>query len=111
MKEFMFIIRGGLEIERSQAEFEDHMQKWQKFMGALVEQDKLVGGQPLKMEGSTWIESGTKQIDRPLAEGKELVGGYLIVKAGSMKEASELALGCPSFEYGCTIEVREIMEL
>jgi len=80
-------------------------------MGGLAENGKLVGGQPLNCELRSITESGTKIIDRPLAEGKELVGGYLIVKANSLNEASELAKGCPGFEHACTIEVREISEM
>jgi len=110
MNEYMFLIRGGDEViaSKSPKEMEDHMQKWQVWMGGLAEKGKLVGGQPLKSEGKTLLEKGSKIIDRPLVEGKELVGGYIIVKAESLREASELAQGCPGFDFDCSVEVREI---
>lgn len=110
MKEFLFIIRGGDDVaeQKSPEEMQAHMQEWQKWMGGLANQGKLVGGQPLELEGKSLIEGGTKVIDRPLAEAKELVGGYIIVKADTLDEATEYAKGCPGFEHDCTIEVREI---
>jgi len=110
MKEYMYIIRGGDDVAtmKSPEEMQQHMQEWQKWMGGMAEKGQFVGGQPLVMEAKSLIEGGSKVIDRPLAEGKELIAGYLIVKANTLEEATEMAKGCPGFEHNCTIEVREI---
>ncbi len=42
---------------------------------------------------------------------KEVVGGYLIVKAGSLDEAVELAKACPNIMYGGSVEVRSVMSI
>jgi hypothetical protein len=44
----------------------------------------------------------------PYTEIKESVGGYSIVKAASYDEAVELSKGCPIFDAGGSVEVREI---
>lgn len=82
----MFIIRGGQDKmqEASPEMMQEHMEKWRKWMGGLAEKGIFVGGQPLEATGKTFIESGTKVIDRPLVEGKELVGGYIIIKANNI---------------------------
>ena len=109
MKEYMFIIRGGEDVsDKSPEEMQAHMQDWQQWMGGMAEQGKFVAGQPLENEAKSLVDRGNKVVDRPLTEGKELVGGYLIVKAETLDEASEMAKGCPGFEHDCTIEVREI---
>ncbi|MBQ4822618.1 YciI family protein [Aquimarina sp. MMG016] len=110
MKEFLYIIRGGQEVyeKNSPEQMQKHMEHWQQWMGGLAEQGKLVGGQPLMNEAKTLIDGGAKVIDRPLAEGKELIGGYLLIKANSIDEAAKIAKDCPSLEYNCSIEVREI---
>ena len=110
MKQFLYIIRGGEDLDqiKSPEQMQAHMQDWANWMGALAEQGKLVGGEPLENPGKTIVDYGKKVIDRPLAEGKELVGGYLIFKAENLEEATELAKGCPGFEHDCSIEVREI---
>lgn len=87
------------------------MADWGKWMGGLAEQGNLVGGEPLQKEGKTLIEKGNKVIDRPLVEGKEMVGGYLIMKANDLEHATELAKNCPGFEHDCTIEVRAIQSM
>ena len=113
MKDYMFIIRGGDDVAamKSPEEMQKHMEDWGVWMGGMAEVGKLVGGQPLEREARSLVDSGTRIVDRPLAEGKELVGGYLIVKADSLDEATEMAKGCPGFEHNCTIEVREIMPM
>ncbi|TSE06087.1 YciI family protein [Aquimarina algiphila] len=113
MKEFMFIIRGGQEEynANSPEEMQKHMEHWQSWMGGLAEKNQLIGGQPLMNEGKKLTEAGEKVIDRPFAEGKELVGGYLIIKADSLESAALIAKECPSFEYKCSVEVREISPL
>lgn len=113
MKEYMMIIRGGEDVAaiKSPEEVQAHMQDWQKWMGGMAEAGKFVGGQPLMNEGKALIDKGTRVTDRPLVEGKELVGGYIIVKADSLDEATDMAKGCPGFEHDCSIEVREIRSM
>ncbi|MBW1297611.1 YciI family protein [Aquimarina litoralis] len=110
MKEFLMLIRGGQDKYQSVSanDMQKHMEHWQEWMAGLANEDKLVGGQPLANEGNTLTGNGKTVTDRPFAEGKELVGGYLLIKASSLKEATEIAKGCPSFEYDCSVEVREI---
>jgi hypothetical protein len=47
--------------------------------------------------------------DGPYAEVKEVVGGYVFVKATSLEEAITMTEGCPMFDHGGTVEVRKIM--
>jgi len=84
------------------------MQDWHKWMGGLTEQGKFSSGQPLASEGKTLLDGGQKVIDRPLVEGKELIGGYLIIKADSLEAATEISKGCPGLEFDCSVEVRKI---
>ena len=46
--------------------------------------------------------------DGPYAETKEFLGGFLFVEARDMKQALEIAAGCPMARMGC-IEVRPQM--
>jgi hypothetical protein len=113
MKEYLYIIRGGEDVAeiKSPEELQAHMQKWQKWMGGLAAEGRFIAGQPLVREGNSLVDAGKKVIDRPLVEGKELVGGYLIVKADTLGQATEMAKGCPGFEHDCAIEVREIQAM
>jgi len=46
--------------------------------------------------------------DGPYSETKEILGGYFLVKAANYNEAVEYARGCPSLEFGGTVEVRQV---
>ena len=106
----MLIIRGGQDLagERSPEEMQNHMQDWRVWMAGLAQQEKLIGGDPLYNEGKTFVGTDKKLIDRPLAEGKELIGGYLLIKAQHLDEACDIAQECPSFDFNASVEVREI---
>jgi hypothetical protein len=113
MAEFLLLFRGGdaHEAQQSPEAWQAHMQKWMVWMGALNEQGKFVGAQPLNLDGKVITGSSKVITDGPFMEGKEMVGGYLICKAGSYDEAVEISKGCPILEREGTVEVREIREL
>jgi len=61
---------------------------------------RLGGGKVVTSEGET---------DGPFVEAKELIGGFMIVSAGSLDEAITVARGCPGLVApGSGVEVREI---
>lgn len=113
MKKFMYLFRGGdaRMKEMSPEEKEAHMHAWGNWMKGLHGDGILLDGLPLSGEGKQVKEGGNTIIDGPYVEGKELVGGYLIVNAKDMDHAVEISKGCPIFENSGQIEVREIMSL
>ncbi|MEO8665246.1 MAG: YciI family protein [Ignavibacteria bacterium] len=114
MKEYLFLFRGGdgRNPQQSPEELQKVMQRWADWMGGLAKQDKLVGAQPLEKSGRK-IKGTNKLItDGPFMEGKEMVGGYLICKAGTYDDAVGIAKDCPILEFDDgTVEVREIREM
>lgn len=106
----MLIFKGGDTVwdSKSTEEQQTHMQGWQQWIGSMAEQGKFIGGERLYPHGSTIHPGGSKVTDRPLAEAKELVGGYLLVKANSLEEAIDMAKGCPGLQWESSVEVREV---
>lgn len=113
MKEYLYLFRGGdvQEVQNSPDKMQDHMQKWMQWMGQLGEKGILKGGQPLEQGGSTVSNGGSVVTDGPFAEGKEVVGGYLLITANDLEEAVEISKGCPIHEHQGTVEVRPIAAL
>lgn len=113
MKEFMYLFRGGdgVRAQQSPEQMQEHMQKWGAWMQGLAESGNFVAGLPLQSEGAVVAQAGALITDGPFAEGKEVVGGYLIVKANDLEHAVELSKGCPIYEHEGTTEVREIMPM
>lgn len=46
--------------------------------------------------------------DGPYGEGKEVIGGYWLIVAGSLAEAAELAAENPCAQYGLCFEIRPL---
>jgi hypothetical protein len=87
------------------------MQRWQAWAGKLTAEGQLKDfGVPLEREGKQ-VAVGGVITDGPFAEGKEIIGGFSIIKAKDLTEAAKIAKGCPIFENGGTVEVRPVMPM
>ncbi|ADZ91431.1 YciI family protein [Marinomonas mediterranea] len=115
MSNYMLIYLGGdpeWAAKTTPEEMAAAMQAWTQWMENLQSKDQLVsGGDPLNYGGKRVTAEGVVT-DIAAAEFKELVSGYSIVKANNYDEAVEITKTCPIFSHpGCTVEVREIMEM
>src|SRR6185437_15327385 len=113
MKEFMMLFRnekmeGG---EKPSAEqMQAVMSEWQNWIGNIAAQGNYASTNRLHSEGKT-LKPNNVSLDGPYAEVKEMVGGYLIVKANSLDDAVEMAKTCPNLLYGGSVEVRSVMSI
>ncbi len=112
MSEFMMIFRHtpSADYQPSPEEMEASLKQWQDWIGSIAAQGKFVSTNQLGFNGKT-IKPGNIITDGPYAEVKEIVGGYMIVKADSLDEAIEFGKGCPILAIGGHVEVRDIMAL
>lgn len=112
MSEFMMLFRHTpvADFQPSPEELQATIRRWQDWIGGIAAQGKFVSTNQLGFEGKT-LKSGNVTTDGPYAEVKEIIGGYIIVKADSLDEAISLAAGCPVLEIGGHVEVRNIMTL
>ena len=86
------------------------MKQWQTWIKGIAQKGHFSSTNRLLSEGKT-IKSNNSISDGPYAEVKEVVGGYLNVKANSLEEALELAKGCPGLQMGGSVEVRAVMNI
>lgn len=114
----MLIFRGPIQseqdfVQQSADQMQASMEKWNAWIGKLAQNGKFDGGQPLLPEGKVLRGSARKLTDGPFMEGKEIVGGYFLIKADDFEDAVNIAKECPSFEENAdsTVEIREIMIL
>ncbi|HLK14586.1 MAG TPA: YciI family protein [Fimbriimonadaceae bacterium] len=111
MSEFLYLYRGS-RPSGSPEEMQQVMQKWMNWLSELGSKGHLKApGHPLEQSGKVVTGKARVVTDGPFAE-KDVVGGYSIVEAKSIEEATELANGCPIFDFaGGTVEVRPIMQM
>jgi len=96
--------------EQSPQEIQAEIEKWNHWIGGIAAQGKMLGADALLPFGKTISQGGQLVTDGPYTEGKEIVGGYTIVRAASIEEAAELAQGCPILDGPGSLEIRPIMK-
>jgi hypothetical protein len=85
------------------------MQEWNDWCDRLAGQGRLQLGHPLEPQGRVVAAARARRVvDGPFVEAKELVGGFLMVTADDLDEATSLAEECPNLRHGLTIEVRPV---
>lgn len=112
MQEFMMIFRMAplADAQPTPAQMQESIKHWQNWIGGIAAQDKFVSTNQLGFSGKT-LKPGGLITDGPYAEIKEIVGGYIIVKANDLDEAVQLAENCPILHVGGHVEVRDIMQV
>ena len=110
MKDFLFVFR----MDQSQMpkmspeEMQANTKRWMDWIGSIAAQNKLTDrGNRLMPEGKV-LKPNNVITDGPYTEIKETLGGYSIIKADNLDEATEIAKGCPGLQNGGSVEVREI---
>ena len=94
----------------------EQIQAWMKqtmdWIGGIAAQNKFVTGTGLPFDNARVVTTKNSKpvvTNGPFGDIKETLGGYVIVKAGSVDEAVEFAKGCPILQgEGNTVEVRRI---
>ena len=113
MKDYLFLFRGGLDFTKAPAEeVQQAMNKWIKWVGELTQKGIYNGGERLVRNDAAVIRGSAKNIvDGPYTESKEIIGGYISIKANDLKEAIEISKDCPIFNYDGNVEIREVAKM
>ena len=81
------------------------------FVKNLMEKGKVKSCLGLDTNGSNYVSRNGKVIDGPFAETKELVLGYIEIKADDDKDAQKIAASVPTIPYGFKVELRPIVTI
>ena len=109
---YMLIFRGGA-VSRgdvSPGVLQAHLEKWYRWSDELARQGRRHSGTPLENAGKSVRGHERIVSDGPYAESKDLVTGAMIIEASSLDDAVEVARGCPTYEFGGSVEVRPVQD-
>jgi hypothetical protein len=93
----------------SPAEAQDMGKKFRSWSDKVHASGRYVVSDKLMEEGGKVLTGQNGRVtvtDGPYSEAKEVVGGYLTLRAGSYEEALELLCDCPHLAFG-RLEVRQ----
>jgi hypothetical protein len=96
---------------RPQAEVAKTMAEYGTFTQGIVQSGNFKGGErlrPVATATTVRVRNGkTMTTDGPFAETREQLGGYYMIDAKNLDEATAIAAKIPGAQFGC-IEVRPI---
>jgi hypothetical protein len=110
MIKFLFVYRNSVDSYGNMApeEMQQILQKWQAWISEGLRKGwMLEAGDGLRKEGRV-INAKKVVSDGPFIEVKEIVCGFSIAQADTLDAAAELAMGCPIFLRGGSVEVRPL---
>jgi len=85
----------------------EHRKHWAEWMTRWQGEGRLKGGSSLTLEGRLIKGDGTTITNTIHKAGTEIVGGFLLITANDLDEATRIASSCPIYEFDGYAEVRE----
>ncbi|HET7535516.1 MAG TPA: YciI family protein [Candidatus Didemnitutus sp.] len=110
---FLFVFRLPQNMpNRTPEEMQQVLNAWMAWMQSLKTKGALHDVN--RLEGNGQLVRGPRGgsvTDGPFAEAKEIVGGYMVVSAPTLADATNLAKDCPALASGGSVEVRPVMPI
>lgn len=113
MEDFVLLFRQTEREESGISENEKQIivKKWENWFSGIAAQGRLTNtGIRLSTKGQV-LKPGGAITNGPFVEIRELLLGFIIVKAANLEEATTLAHGCPTLELGGCVEIRPFHEI
>ena len=108
MTEFALIFRNEPtpNFKPSPEQMQQIMGEWKTWFETIGANGQIVNmGSRLSSEGRT-VNANNSITVGPYAEIKEIITGYIVVRAENIDSATEIAKGCPILKVGGNVEVR-----
>lgn len=113
MKDYMlfFMLDGESEALPEEIAMVDCIALISAFVKDLMEQGKVKSCYGLDTRGATFVSRKGKVIDGPFAETKELILGYIEIRANDDEDAKKIASATPTIPYGFKVELRPVVPI
>jgi hypothetical protein len=110
-KDYVLLFRGGANPEDMTPEqMKTTMSNWMTWMNDLKKLNQLTLGHPLEDAGKVLSGAKGKNV-AAFKDDNDAVGGFLLIKAKSLADATKIAKGCPIFNNGGTVELRPVEQM
>lgn len=109
VKKYIVILRepDGRTINHADEESARHQLTWKNWLEKWGESGNLIGGSSLTLNGRIVKGDGTIVLDELHKIGPEIVGGFLLINAKDINEATEIMKTCPIYDFEGYAEIRE----
>src|SRR6185436_4677959 len=105
--EFLVLSRGQWDKEVSKADIEAAIANFYEWYGRNLETGRFKPGSRLGT-GAAMVSKSGILTDGPFGEAKEIIGGYWIIVANTLRDAAEIAAQNPCVQHGLQFEIRPL---
>jgi hypothetical protein len=105
--DYLVLSRGQWDKDATKEDIEAAIQKFYDWYARNLDTGRFKPGSRLSTEIAMVSKSGIAT-DGPFSEAKEVIGGYWIITAHSLREAAEIAVQNPCIQYGLRFEIRPL---
>lgn len=106
-REYLLLSRGQWDKTASTADIEAAIAKFYTWYSNNLADGRFKAGSRLSTEGAV-VSKSNITTDGPFGEAKEVIGGYWIIVARSLREAAGIAAENPCLQYGLCYEIRPL---
>jgi len=97
MKNYLILLKGKKQLDYSPEELQRRLEEYRKWVSII--KDHYVSDNRLERDGAHIIEKNQIKTDGPFLETKEIIAGFIILKAHSLKQAASIANSSPLLNY------------
>lgn len=110
MKDYLLLFRAGLDFSTATPDqLQQSITNWKNWIEELSKKGIYRGGERVTRNDAAVVNGTTRQVaEGPYIAGKEMVGGYIGIKAENLQQAIEITKGCPIFNFDGKVEIREV---
>lgn len=106
-QEYLVLSRGQWDKDASRQDIESAIHRFYEWYERNLREGRMKPGSRLSTEAALVSKSGVAT-DGPFCEAKEVIGGYWLIVARSLREAAEIAAENPCAQYGLRFEIRPL---
>ncbi len=97
MKQYLILLKGKQELDYSPYELQKRLKEYRSWVNQIKE--NYISDNRLEREGVHIKSKDDFKTDGPFLESKEIIAGFVIIKANDITEATELANSSPLLKY------------
>jgi hypothetical protein len=104
---YLVLSRGQWDQNAAKGDIDAAIGRFYEWYSSNLAAGRIEPGSRLSTEAALVSKSGIST-DGPFCEAKEVIGGYWIIVAGSLREAAEFAAQNPCVAHGLQFEIRPL---
>ncbi|MEN1784315.1 MAG: YciI family protein [Bacteroidota bacterium] len=97
MQDYLLLIKGKTELDYAPEALQQRLAEYREWVLTLGERHR--SDNRLEQSGAHLRSQSDILIDGPFLEAKEVIAGFVILKAVNLEEAIDLAKACPLLHY------------